>query len=169
MRVPTRRSEQHRKYGSSGDDHLSAQALQELKEEIARLEKVSRPRALEDLTRAQAMGDLSENAAYSEAKGRLRGIDTRLLHLKERVKRAVVVAPGADEQGRARIGATVEVEVNGAARTYEITGSHETDPAKGRISHLSPLGALLIGKSAGDEVILEANGRKTAYRIIAVR
>ncbi|MBQ6906955.1 MAG: GreA/GreB family elongation factor, partial [Clostridia bacterium] len=35
---------------------------------------------------------------------------------------------------------------------YNIVGSTEADPAKGKISDESPVGASLLGKSIGDEV-----------------
>jgi transcription elongation factor GreA len=120
MQVPKRRSEEKRKYAGPGDDFLSAEALKKLREELRRLEETSRPRAVADLARARDMGDLSENAAYAEAKGRLFGIDRRVLEIKERLKNAVLIERGAGEDGRARIGATVTVSVNGKekARTY---------------------------------------------------
>ncbi len=167
MRIPQRRSELYKKYGRNDDHHLSADAIRKLNADLRRLE-TARPRALEDLTRAREMGDLSENAAYSEAKGRLAGIDRRIFEIKEKLKNAILIERGTDD-GRIGIGATVAVEVGGKRRTYEITGSQETDPGSGKISHLSPLGAALVGHAAGDTVVIIANGKKTEYRILDVK
>jgi len=170
MRIPKRKSEESRKYGSRADDFLTSAAIRKLHDELARLVDISRPRAVEDLTRAREMGDLSENAAYSEAKGRLAKIDSVIFSLKERLKSAVLIEPGAGPGGKVRIGSTVAVSVNGKERTYTILGSQETNPTAGRISHLSPLGSALIGRSSGDEVrIKNAAGTEVAYRIIEVR
>jgi len=170
MRIPKRKSEESRKYGSRGDDFLTGAAIRKLQAELSRLVDVSRPRAVEDLTRAREMGDLSENAAYSEAKGRLAKIDSVIFSLRERLKNAVLIEPGPGPDGKVRVGSTVTVSVNGKERTYMILGSQETNPTTGRISHVSPLGAALIGRTAGDEVrIKNAAGSEVAYRIVEVR
>ncbi|HTK04888.1 MAG TPA: transcription elongation factor GreA [Candidatus Eisenbacteria bacterium] len=170
MRIPKRKSEESRKYGKRADDFLTSAAVRKLQDDLRRLTDISRPRAVEDLTRARDMGDLSENAAYSEAKGRLGKIDSVIFSLKEKLKNAVLIEPGAGPGGRIRIGSTVTVAVNGKERTYAILGSQETNPTAGRISHLSPLGSALIGRKAGDEVLVKnAAGDEVAYRIIGVR
>lgn len=174
MQIPKRKSEENRKYGKRADNFLSSAALAELRSEQERLEKVSRPRAVTDLTRAREMGDLSENAAYSEAKGRLFGIDRRLAEIRDRLKNAVVIQKGAAKDGSARLGATVRVRVTieggaGKEREYELTGAAETDPASGKVSHHSPLGAALLGKRAGDKVqVKAANGKEVLYEILEV-
>ncbi|MFA6603353.1 MAG: GreA/GreB family elongation factor [Patescibacteria group bacterium] len=162
MQIPQRKSELNRKYAGDGDNFLSAEAIAALQDELRRLER-SLPAATEELNRTRDMGDLSENAAYQEAKRRLFGMNGRMLAVKEKLKNAVVIEPGTDELGHVRIGSTVEVSFGGRDKTYVITGSQETDPAAGRISHLSPLGALLLGRRAGDEVKLSATG--TVYLI----
>lgn len=169
MQVPKRKSQMFRKYGGQEDNYLSAAAIRRLKDDLEHLSSTERPKALDDLVRAREMGDLSENAAYSEAKGRLARIDGRIFSLKERLKHAVVIESGADEDGSVRIGSTVVVRAGDTEKTYEITGSQETSPGRGRISHLSPLGALLIGKKSGDNVTLTVNGKGTTYTIVDVR
>lgn len=167
MQIPKRKSEENRKYGYNNDNFLSAEAIAELKEDLRRLQEVSRPRAVSDLTRAREMGDLSENAAYSEAKGRLFGIDRRIHEIKERLKVAVVIKKGATADGRVRVGARVTVRVNGKEKAYDITGSLETDPSTGRISHQSPLGQALLGHKAGDTVKITA-AKEVVYEILSV-
>ncbi|HSD12768.1 MAG TPA: transcription elongation factor GreA [Patescibacteria group bacterium] len=169
MQIPKRKKEDYRKYGGDGDNYLSPEAIKKLKDDLRRLEEVSRPRAVTELSRAREMGDLSENAAYSEAKGRLMGMDRRIFEIKEKLKNAVVIERGS-EDGRVAVGATVVVRVNGKQKTYEIVGSAETDPGSGRISHLSPLGSALKGHQAGDEVMVKnAAGAEVRYEIVEVR
>jgi len=168
MQVPQRRSELNRKYGGDGDNFLSAEAIASLKDELHRLERAL-PAATEELNRTREMGDLSENAAYQDAKRRLFGLNGRILAVKEKLKNAIVIEPGADTEGKARIGAIVIVSVGDKRRQYVITGSQETDPASGKISHLSPLGSALLGHAAGDTVIVKTNGREAIYRIESVK
>jgi transcription elongation GreA/GreB family factor len=50
-------------------------------------------------------------------------------------------------------GATVTLERDdGRKQTWHIVGEDEADPAKGTISHVSPLARALYGKRVGDVV-----------------
>jgi len=170
MQVPTRKSDIFRKNGRRDDDrYLTAEAIERLRRELADIADNQRPKAVEDLTRAREMGDLSENAAYHEAKSRLARLDGRTFSLKERIKNAIVIEPGAEPGGRIGIGSTVTLTVNGNRRVYQILGSQETNPSSGRISHISPLGAALMGRAAGDEVTVKAQERQIVYRVEDVK
>ncbi len=169
MRIPRRRAEERRKFTGSDDPFLSVRAIEELKKELERLERGVRPKNIEEVTRTREMGDLSENAAYQEAKWRLRGVNARITEIQEKLKRARVIEPGVHADGRIRIGSTVVVEIGGKQKLFEITGAHETDPARGRISHLSPIGAALIGHCAGDRVKWVIGDREMKCRIIEVK
>lgn len=168
MQVPRRRAEQHRKFQSPATDaYLTAEAIARLEEQLGRLEKVERPKAAEDVARLKEMGDLSENAAYTEAKSHLRRINDRITSIRARLARAIVIPEGAG--GIVGIGSTVELRVDGNPRTYRIVGSQEADPSAGRISHLSPIGQALLGHKAGDRVVREIAGKEVTYEIVAVR
>lgn len=160
MRVPTRRGEILAQSKKVNDAFLTPAAIQRMKDEIVRLEKYERPPAAEELRRTAAMGDLSENAAYSYAKGELRRINNRIESLKLRVANAIPI-PDAPTDGTVSLGSTVVVEFNGTRQTFTIVGAQETNPMRGRISYLSPIGSSLIGHAAGDVV--------GAYKIIEVR
>ena len=166
MQVPKRKAGKYA--GGPADDHLTHAAIRGLQEELARIER-ARPAAVVELTRTREMGDLSENAAYTAAKGRLLGMDSRIMEIKERLKRAVPIEHGPGPGGSVRIGATVTLEVNGKQKVYDIVGAQEADPGSGAISYHSPLGAALIGRKAGETVMIQANGKEVAYRILAVR
>ena len=132
MQVPHRRSEEHKKYQrpSDVDTYLTAAAIARLKDDLVRSEK-ERPKAAEDVARYKEMGDLSENAAYQEAKFQLRRINSRIESIKERLKRAVVIDEDAGAGGVVRVGATVTIRMNGQEKTYQLVGSQEADPARG--------------------------------------
>ena len=167
MQVPRRKREIDHALGQKTDYHLTSAALATLEAEVERLLKFDRPRAAEEVARTQQMGDLSENAAYQEAKNRLRRINSRITGLEDRIRNAVVITSRGT--GMVEIGSTVVVRVGASERTYEIVGSQETDPARGRISHTSPLGTALLHHAAGETVILEVNRRKMEYEIREVR
>lgn len=53
--------------------------------------------------------------------------------------------------------------------TYQIVGSQEADPMNGRISEESPFGRALLGRKAGDEVVVEAPAGNIRYKITAIQ
>jgi len=58
-----------------------------------------------------------------------------------------------------RFGMTVSLEgEDGAAVSWHIVGEDEADPAKGSISHVSPVARALFGKAVGDTITV--NGRE---------
>jgi transcription elongation GreA/GreB family factor len=166
MRVPKRKSEESRKYDDH-DAYLTPEAIEKLKADLRRMER-SRPKWVEELTAAREMGDLSENAAYQYAKGKVAGIDRRTHIIKEKLKNAVVIEGGAGADGSVCLGSTVTVEVNGRTREYMITGTQEADPGAGKLSHKSPVGSALMGRKAGETAIVNTGGREIEYRIIGV-
>lgn len=169
MQVPTRKKEQLARAGREVDNYLTPEKARRLEREMADIEERQRPQAAEDLAVAAAMGDRSENAAYSEARGRLSRLDARLASLRERLKSAVLIERGTAD-GTVGVGASVTVEANGSRRNYEILGSQEANPGRGRISHRSPLGSALIGRRAGESVAVRApSGAEIVYRIVEVR
>lgn len=167
MQIPRRKPGKYA--GLEPDHYLSAEKLARLKAELIDLESAQLLPAADEVRRTSEMGDRSENAAYTEARARLNRIHSRIMSLKERIRQAIVIESGPDPSGRVRIGSTVVVEVNGQRKEYEILGSQETSPARGRISHVSPLGAVLLGHRIDETVTVTANSKNVEYRIIDIR
>lgn len=167
MQVPKRKPG---KYAPGpADYHLTAEAIQALKDELERIVTKIQPKAVEELRRTREMGDLSENFAYSAAKAKVGGLEMRVLEIKERLRNAIPIRRGASADGSVRIGASVEVEVNGKTKIYDVVGSQETNPGSGAISYLSPLGQALMGRKAGETVKISAAGKEVVYKILGVR
>lgn len=121
-----------------------------------RLWKVDRPKVVQEVSDAAALGDRSENAEYIYGKKKLREIDRRLEWLKDRIERSIVVDPATLTGTRVVFGATVTVEdvESGKVSTWSIVGEDEVDAGNGRISHKSPVGRALLGKQVGDDVLV---------------
>lgn len=168
MQIPKRRSQLLK---IQDDDniavYLTPHALERLKRLLSDLER-ERPSVVEDLRIAVQKGDLSENAEYQDAKARLGRIDGRIFSTKEKIKNAVMIEKGPDASGRIRLGSTVVLSVNGRQKTYSIVGPQESNPTQGRISHISPLGAALIGHVVGDSVKLETENGEVMYGVVEV-
>lgn len=161
MRLPFRKPG---KYSQVKTDNLITEAkFNELKNKLDHLKNVSRPQMMKEVARLAEMGDFSENFGYQAAKGRLRGINNTIIKLEFQINHADIIKPtGANT---VQIGNAVTVETNGKETTFRILGSAETDPAKGIISHSSPIGIALMGHRIDDIVIVALKDRKIEYRI----
>ena len=167
MRVPTRRSDKFKKR-ESGPFLITSAGLKDLKKELLTLEE-SLPALIEDVEYTKSHGDFSENAAYQDAKHKLRQTHGRIEKIKDRIKRVVIIKQGGKASATIQIGSCVIIETNGKKLTFEILGSHESDPSAGRISNTSPLGKALLNHSVGDDVTLELADRQVLYRIIKIK
>jgi len=63
---------------------------------------------------------------------------------------------------------TVTVEIAGEELTYTIVGSAEANPAAGKLSSASPVGAALLGATAGAEVNVRTPRGEVRYRVVSV-
>lgn len=131
--------------------------------------KRSLPALISETAAAAAQGDRSDNAAYQTSKAALRRANWRILELEDELKRVTLITPGPDTEGRIKLGSRVTVRTPRGDRTYEIVGPKETDPAGGRISQESPLGAALIGKKKGDTATFTAGAGTATCEIIEIR
>ncbi|MEI6378219.1 MAG: GreA/GreB family elongation factor [Candidatus Falkowbacteria bacterium] len=150
------------------DPNITRARFNEFKEKLERLKTVSQPRAAAEVRRLAEMGDFSENAAYQIAKGKLRGINQRIMELEYMLEHADIIE-GGSTSGRVELGSIVTVSVNGKQKTYELLGSSETDPASGIISHNSPLGQALLGRKIGDKVNVRLTDRSVEYQIVSLK
>ena len=167
MRLPQRKSIQLRDQDTSDDVvYLTPQGVAHLKRELERLETQELPVTLEAMRFALGLGDFSENAEYQEAKPKLARIQSRILTIKDRLKRAIVV-DGSDD-GRVVIGSRVLVRVNEKEKSYQLVGPRESNPSQGRISYLSPVGAALLNKRVGDIAHIENENGTITYTILQV-
>lgn len=168
MRVPTRKSEQQRMHGkdTGGPVYLTEAGLQKLERTIANIE-AELPFLRSEVERTAEMGDFSENEEYKDAKYKLRRANGRLLGSKDRLKRVEVISEQGSG-GTVQLGSTVTVTDGTKEMTYQILGPHESDPLKGKISHISPLGAQLLGKNEGDTATVESKSGIKEYTIISV-
>lgn len=127
---------------------------------------LKRPTAVQELRIAREMGDLSENAAYHVARAKLSQTDSRLRHLDNLIRRAHIHAPPI--QGTVGLGSTVKLQNSEKILQFKIVGSFEADPSVGKISHISPLGRLLMGKNTGDVVSVKTPLENVSYKILNI-
>ena len=168
-KISRRKSEELRKQqGNAGPIHLTKDGFEKMKEQLARLKK-SMPELISEAQRTAAYGDRSDNAEYKEAKSSLRRAQGRIFNIEDQLKRVVVIEPDRNISGTVQLGSTVVVEINGVQKTFQILGPHETDPANGRISYKSPLGAALINHTKGGMITVKTESGAKIYRIVEIR
>ena len=167
MRLPTRKSESD-KYAMrrNGPIQLTPAGLEALEQEMKDIQAAI-PGVREELIETREMGDLSENAGYQIAKATLRRLQNRLLKLQEDKKRVVLIK--TTDSGRVQLGSTVVVELRGKERTFHLVGPRESNPAKGLISHRSPLGSKLLGARKGEVVLLKRDTDSAEYKILKIK
>jgi transcription elongation factor GreB len=131
---------------------------------------VERPKIVEIVSWAAALGDRSENADYLYGKKRLREIDRRLSHLSRIMKAAKVVDPASQAaRDQVRFGATVELaDDDDNRRVLTIVGDDETDASAGRIGWSAPLARALIGAKVGDERVVHLPAGEKSYEVLAI-
>lgn len=168
MQVPTRRYEIESQRKKRLDYHLTPAAIERLKKELDRLQHQELPPALREMQRTGANGDFSENAEYQYAKSEVRRMNNRILSLRHRLARAIVIVQDPGQFGQIEIGSTVKLRVNNKEVIYEIVGSQEASPGRGRISHSSPLGSLLLHHKVGDTLTLAVGDRRVGYEVLSV-
>jgi len=137
-----------------------------LRDELDRLKRVDRHAITKAIAEARAHGDLSENAEYHAAREKQSFIEGRIAELETKVGSAEVIDPPTSGD-RITFASTVLLEDESRKEIrYQIVGSDETDPARGRISILSPLARTLIGKSVGDRVTAQLPGGAKTFDIV---
>jgi len=109
-----------------------------------------RETAVEELSLARAMGDLSENGRYKAARQNLNQIDSKLKRIKHWIKYAAIIKKSNSH--RVELGSYVKVEINGQIKAFTIVGHLEADPGQNRISDSSPIGHVLMGRQSGEAV-----------------
>jgi transcription elongation GreA/GreB family factor len=122
--------------------------------ELRQLRDVEIPKSSEDIGRARAFGDLSENYEYKAAKEK----QARLLGRLAQLMRDMAIARPIDfaraDTTQVSIGTRVKVEETpgGDIQEFTILGPWDIDPDNGTISYQAPFAQRLMGKRVGDFV-----------------
>jgi transcription elongation factor GreA len=151
----------------SAGEAITAEGLVALKEELAELEGAGRQAIANRISAAREHGDLKENAEYHAAKEDQAHLETKILRLAERLRRAQVVEAPAADADRVGFGATVHVvdEDSGRQSTFTIVGPTEADLRSGRLSSESPMAQALMGAGVGDVVEVAAPRGTLKWRV----
>lgn len=149
------------------DQIVTKEGYEKLKKELEQLTKTKRREIAERIQKAKDMGDLSENAEYSEAKDEQALNEGRIVELESMLKNVTVVENGGAE-GEVNMGSRVTVMTDKKEKEYVIVSFNEVDPIAGKISNESPLGRAFLGRKEGSKVKVETPKGEVIYKIIKV-
>ena len=149
---------------------LTQDGYNKLVEKLDYLKSVRRIEVSERLKAAIALGDLSENSEYDDAKNEQGRLESEISELEAKLRNSDIIhtQAGAD---KVVIGSTVtvrDVELDDV-ETYMVVGSTEADPDNNKISDESPLGVAILGKSAGTIVQVHAPAGVLEFELLEVK
>ncbi len=149
---------------------LTQEGKAKLEGELATLVNEKRPEIAEQIRQAKEAGDISENAAFEDAKHQQGMIEGRIQELEYMLKHAQMIDEGAHAAADGvQMGCRVTVlDAEGQEVRYFLVGSAEAKPGEGRISNESPLGKALLGHRIGEAVEVSTPSGKMTYKVKAI-
>lgn len=148
-------------------EYLTSEKKVELEKELENLKTVKRKEIADAIEWAKSLGDLAENAEYSQAREDQARCEARIGEIEHILQNAVIADTHNIKNGIG-VGSVVTVKKVGEnfEQTYTIVGSEEVDIEEGKISNESPLGSALLGREKGDKVSFMTPKGETTYTII---
>ncbi len=150
--------------------YLTKAGKEELEKKLEELTVVRRHEVAEKLKTAREHGDLSENAEYDAAKEEQAMVEGEILEIERQLRDCEIIKDDVNT-GVVSVGSSVklfdydfEEEVE-----YQIVGTTEADPERGKISNESPIGKGLLGKRKGKEVDIETPGGVLRFKILEIK
>lgn len=147
---------------------MSDEIKQKIQEELRQLENELRTEIPQELKKAVAMGDLSENAEYESARNRQDYVRARIANLRKRLGDISMIDISRLPTDRIAYGSTVvlyDVDEGGEV-TYKLVMAEDAEIAEGKISTTSPIGRGLMGRGEGDEIEIITPAGKRRFEIV---
>ena len=134
--------------------YVTASGYEQLKNDLETLKSQGRKDVAEKIKVARSYGDLSENAEYDEAKKEQAFVEGEIIRLEKMVKEAIIIDEKANDD-KVSMGHIVTVYDYEMEEEFEVqlVGYTDVDPSQNKISHESPIGSALLGKTAGEDAI----------------
>ena len=148
---------------------LTKEGYDKISERLKFLKDVERPRIIEALKDARALGDLSENADYDAARAEQAQIEGRIVELEHIIENAVIIEKKGTD--KVSLGTTVKIKYvdDDEVEEYRIVGSKEADPSNNKISNESPLAKSIMNAKAGEVRSVESPNGKYDVQILEIQ
>lgn len=143
---------------ANGKRRISQDGYTKLEKDLEYLITVKRSEVAEKLKEARSFGDLSENAEYDEAKNEQGILESKIADLESYIANAEIIDESNVSIHEVGIGSIIKFKnlEFSEIETWQIVGSTESDPDKGKISDESPIGRAAMKKRVGDTLEVEA-------------
>ncbi|TDX45294.1 transcription elongation factor GreA [Orenia marismortui] len=150
---------------------ISEEGLNKLKEELQYLRGPKRKEVAQRIKEARALGDISENSEYDDAKNEQAFVEGRIKELEQMVKNAEVLNTEEIDTTKVSIGTRVKIKDLDfdEEEEYTIVGSTESNPDDQKISNSSPIGKGLMGHSVGDVVEINVPAGTIKFEILSIK
>ena len=149
---------------------LTEEGLKKLEDKLDYLKSVKRIEIAVRLKAAIALGDLSENSEYEDAKNEQAFLEGEIIDLETKIRNSDIIQSngGSDvvQMGQKVVIKDLEFDEE---MTYSIVGSAEADPTEFRISNESPVGAAIIGQKVGSTVEVHVPAGVLQYKIMEIK
>jgi transcription elongation factor GreA len=154
--------------------YISAEFKAELERELGHLRNEVRPVIAARLQSAREGGDITDNAAFEQAKEDLARLMGRMAEIEKTLREAEILRTNGNGHGKKRasiqLGSVVTIaRDDGSTKTYTLVSSLEASPTDGKVSDESPIGRALFGRKRGDIVSVQAPSRTVSYTITDIQ
>ena len=148
---------------------LTSEGFLELENELHYLKTTKRNEVIKTLKDARALGDLSENSEYDQAREEQANLEKRIIEVEYALEHAVVI-DSSENNGKVGIGCQVELQYEDEddVETYKIVGSQEADPFNNKISNESPMALAIMGRKVGETVEVASPDGVYSVKIVAI-
>jgi len=149
---------------------MTYEGIKELQDELEYRKTELSIEIAERLKEARALGDLSENSEYDDAKDAQAKNEVRIADIEAILKNAKVIEDTEISSDLVTLGSKVkllDIEYN-EELIYTIVGSLEEDIFKNKISNESPVGSAIMGCKAGDTVKVRSLAGELEYKILEI-
>ena len=157
---------------------ITAEGKLKMEEELLDLRTVKRKEIAEKIKVARSYGDLSENSEYDEAKNEQAMIEAKIAELEQTLKIAIVIDENSADVSNDKIrhGSVVKIlftdtkeeKIVEIVNSYDVVNSKREPSDTLMVSEDSPIGMQLIGKKAGNKVIVEAPVGELKIKIVEI-
>ena len=138
---------------------LTEEGLKKLEEKLEYLKSVRRLEVADRLKAAIALGDLSENSVYDDAKNEQAFIEGEILTLESQIRNSEIIKADDSNKDVVHLGNTVVIK----------DMEYDEDTTEGKISNESPVGMAILGKTVGTVVQVKVPAGTLEYKIVEIK
>jgi transcription elongation factor GreA len=149
---------------------MTYDGIKQLQDELDQRKLTVAAEISDRLKEARALGDLTENSEYDDAKTAQAENEMRIMEIESILKNSRLIDEDGISNTQVSLGALVKLrdEETTEETEYLLVGTKEQDIFRNKISSESPVGAAIIGKKKGQTVDVSTPMGILRYKIIKI-